>query len=106
MIISCPSSGTALGYGKTLPAVVTDGIFHAEVGTPGKPRWLAIDGEIGADGKAFLVASALTGGAKFTVGNFPEGTPVSYTVAAQFDGAKGNGKRNEGRPCNVIFAKK
>ena len=93
-------------YDKILSAVVTDGKFHAEDGVQGKPNFLAIDGDIEADGKAFLIAKGLTGSSKFTVNNSKEGSPYTYTVNAQFDGSSGSGKRNELRPCNLVFARR
>jgi hypothetical protein len=100
--ISCAKEGDARGYIRSLTAVVTDGIFHAEDPTPR----LAIDGDIGTDGKATLVAKGLTGGPAFNLGHEKEGTPYAYTIDAQFDGSRGTGKRNEARPCNLIFAKR
>jgi uncharacterized caspase-like protein len=100
--VSCLKEGIALGYVRSLTAVVTDGMFHAEHPTPR----LAIDGQIGPDGKATLIAKGLTGGPAFTLGHEKEGTPYAYTVDAQFDGYRGTGKRNEARPCNLIFAKR
>jgi len=104
--ISCTEAGKGLGYNKILLGAVTDGKFHAEDGVQGKPNSLAIDGDIEADGKAFLIAKGLTGSSKFTINNSKEGSAYSYTVNAQFDGSSGTGKRNELRPCNLAFARR
>lgn len=104
--ISCTAAGKALGYNKTLLAVVKDGKFHAEDGVQGKPNFLAIDGDIEADGKAFLLAKGLSGKSQFTMNNAAEGSAYSYTINAQFDASGGSGKRNELRPCNLVFAKR
>lgn len=104
--ISCAAAGKALGYNKTMFAVVTDGKFHAEDGVPGKPNFLAIDGDIESDGKAVLLAKGLTGKSQFTMNNSAEGSMYSYSINAQFDGAGGSGKRNELRPCNLVFARR
>jgi uncharacterized caspase-like protein len=100
--LSCAKQGATLGYTRFLTAVVTDSIFHAEDPTPR----LAIDGEIATDGKATLIAKGLTGGPAYAIGHENEGTPYRFTVDAQFDGSRGTGKRNEVRPCNLIFAKR
>jgi hypothetical protein len=75
---------------------------HAEDTKP----LLTIDGEIGADGKATLFAKGFTGGPAYTLGHEKEGTPYGYTIDAQFDGTRGTGKRNEARPCTLVFAKR
>ena len=64
-----------------------------------------LDGEIHPDGKADMYAAGLIGKSAYAVGNAPKGTKYGYHVTGQFEGAKGNGSRVEGRPCNFVFAK-
>jgi hypothetical protein len=104
--ISCPPSGKATSYARYLLAVVKDSVLHAEILTPGKPAWMVIDGKIGADGKANLVARGLTGNPAATLNQAKAGSPYGFTVSAQFDDASGTGKRNELRPCDLKFAKR
>ena len=90
---------------RSLSATVTDGAFHAEDQSTGKPNWLLIDGKIAPDGKATLTAKGLTGDAVYSVGGIKAGSPYAYTIDAQFERIRGKGKRNELRPCTLSFAK-
>ncbi|MFX6019105.1 hypothetical protein ABTF08_19705, partial [Acinetobacter baumannii] len=65
-----------------------------------------IDGQIPADGKTTLSARGTTGGSGYTLGNVPPGTPYAFTVDAQFERTRGSGKRNEARPCSLVFVKR
>ena len=57
--VRCADASGALGYERYLLATVTNGTLHAEDPNPTRPP-LAIDGDIGQDGKATLVAHGLT----------------------------------------------
>ena len=104
--VSCPDLGKTKGYTRFLSGTVTDGVLHAEDQDPSKPNWLAIDGTIPAGGKTTLSARGLTGNSAFTLGGLKPGSPYAYTIDAQFEPARGSGKRNELRPCNLIFVKR
>jgi len=104
--VSCASAGTVKGYVRWLSATVTDGAFHAEDQSSGKPNWLLIDGDIAPDGKATFTAKGLTGDAVYSVGGVKSGTSYAYTIDAQFERRRGTGKRNELRPCTLTFAKR
>ncbi|QWG15694.1 caspase family protein [Bradyrhizobium sediminis] len=104
--ILCPQTGNVGAYSKFMIAAVKDSTFHAEELTRGTPGWLAIDGKIGTDGKATLVAKGLTASPAATLGHAKAGSPYGYTVTAQFDGSSGAGKRNENRLCNLSFARR
>jgi DNA-binding SARP family transcriptional activator len=101
----CSSVGTAQGYTYRFSARVKDGILHGESGIAGTPAWLAIDGPIGADGRAILIARGLVGDSATTLAQTKIGTSYSYTIEASFDGTQGSGKRLELRPCMVNFTK-
>jgi uncharacterized caspase-like protein len=103
--VSCTAAGKAQAYTRLLTATVKDGVFHAE-DQESKSNWLAIDGEIPPGGKTTLSAKGLTGNAAFSVGSVQAGTPYAYTIDAQFERARGTGKRNELRPCTLNFAKR
>ena len=103
--VSCANSGNVKGYVRSLSATVTDGAFHAEDQSTGKPNWLLIDGKIAPDGKATLTAKGLSGDAAYSVGGVKAGSPYAYTIDAQFERIRGKGKRNELRPCTLSFAK-
>lgn len=104
--LNCSTSGKAQGFTRPLAATVTNGVFHAEVQGPGGANRLEIDGQIPADGKTTLSARGMTGASTYTLGNVPPGTPYAFTVDAQFERSRGSGKRNEARPCNLVFVKR
>ena len=58
------------------------------------------------DGTGSLSASGLVGAAEMAVGHRPPGTQYGYHVDVQFTDNSGKGRRVEGRPCTVSFAKK
>ena len=104
--VTCANQGSVLGYTRYLTATVADGVLRAEDQSTGKSNWLSMQGEIAKDGKAKLNVRGLTGDSKFSVGQIKAGSEYRYTVDAQFDGARGSGKRNEVRVCNLTFARK
>ena len=103
--IGCVADGKAQGYSRSVSATVKDGKLHAET-LKDMPNYLAMDGEIGSDGKSTLVVHGLTADPRYTVGQVKSGTPYSYTVNAQFSGSAGSGRRVELRPCTVTFVKR
>ncbi|MGV7212148.1 caspase family protein [Bradyrhizobium sp. UFLA05-112] len=104
--VSCANAGKALGYTRSLTATIANGAFHAEDADQGKVNWLAIEGQIPADGKATLSARGTTGPSAYTVNNAAPGSAYAYTIDAQFERTRGTGKRNELRPCNFTFVKR
>lgn len=106
VVVACTSVGDVGSYSVVLAGVVSDGSFHAEAGTVGNPGWLMMDGRIGLDGKATIVAKGLTGSPKATLNYQKSGSPYGYTISAKFDENSGTGKRNENRPCTVTFTKR
>ncbi|AWM02114.1 caspase family protein [Bradyrhizobium amphicarpaeae] len=104
--VSCASSGKAMGYTRALSATIANGVFHAEDRDPRTSSTLAIDGQVGADGKTTLSARGLTGPSAYTVNNSAPGSPYGYTIDAQFERSRGSGKRNELRPCSFTFVRR
>jgi caspase domain-containing protein len=104
--VSCTNAGKALGYTRTLTATIANGALHAEDAEQGKSNWLAIDGQIPADGKATLNARGTTGPSAYTINNAAPGSPYAYTIDAQFERTRGTGKRNELRPCSFTFVRR
>jgi TIR domain len=103
---SCPAVGSALGYSYRVAAQISDGLLHGEKGEKGKPGWLTIDGKIGPDGSLDnLYVDSLVGASQVAVGNVPRGTEFGYHVAGKLGGSSGAGRRVEGRPCTLDFAK-
>ncbi len=104
--LNCQASGKAQGFTMPLAGTVTNGVFHAEIqGKDGVNR-LEIDGQIPADGKTTLSARGTTGASTYTLNNTAPGSPYAFTIDAQFERTRGSGKRNEARPCNLIFVKR
>lgn len=104
-VLSCPNANGALGYSFKFPAVVKDGVLHAEKGTKGQPGWLQIDGSISVGGHADLYADGLVGAADAAVGHRPAGTQYGYHIDTVFSDQAGKGHRVEGRPCAVEFSR-
>lgn len=104
--LNCQPSGKAQGFTRPMTATVANGVFHAEAQGPSGVNRLEIDGQIPADGKTTLSARGTTGGSGYTLGNVPPGTPYAFTVDAQFERTRGSGKRNEARPCSLVFVKR
>ena len=104
--VSCANYRDALGYSYQFVSTVKDGAFHGMHGTEGEPGSLVIDGTIAPDGKAALYAKGRTGSKEYVPGrDTPRGTEYGYNIEAQFEAATGSGKRVEGRPCSLKFAK-
>ena len=106
LTLNCQPSGKAQGFTRALTATVTNGVLHAEAQGPGGINRLEIDGQIPADGKTTLSARGTTGASAYTLNNVAPGSPYAFTVDAQFDRTRGSGKRNEARPCNLVFVKR
>jgi hypothetical protein len=104
--LSCSNAAGAMGYSYQFPSTVKDGTLTGEKGTEGKPGWLHIEGKIDPDGTAKLYVKGLVGAKEYAVGHRPAGTEYGYHVEGKFSDREGGGKRVEGRPCEVSFAKK
>ena len=104
--VSCENARDALGYSFRFVSEVKDGKLRGLHGTEGQPSSLLIEGKIDADGAAKLYATGRTGSKEYVPGrDTPRGTEYSYSIEAQFKGAKGTGTRIEGRPCSFQFEK-
>ncbi len=103
--VSCGNAQGAVGYSYRFSSVVKEGQLHGERGTKGQPGWLQLDGKIQPDGTAKFYANGLVGASEAAVGHRPAGSDFGYHVDAKFSGESGTGKRVEGRPCDVTFAK-
>jgi hypothetical protein len=104
--LSCPrSSDGALPFAWEFMADVKDSALHGEHGTKGQPQWLALDGKIGPEGVADLMAHGVTGASAYTVNHTGEGVPYQHAVAAKFEGASGTGSWVTTRTCGFTFVK-
>lgn len=104
--VVCPRhEDGAAGYTVELQAEVKDGALRGEIGTEGNPGWLLLRGDIQADGSALFHAKGLTTDPRLSVKSVRRGTPYAYQVIAQFDGARGTGRRQELRACVLTFVR-
>jgi hypothetical protein len=104
--VSCSNTAGALGYSYQFTSTVKDGVLHGEKGDKGKPGWFQLDGKILPDGTMKLYAKGLVGAEGVAIGHRPRGSAFGYHVEGKFSEKDGSGKRVEGRPCEVEFAKK
>lgn len=109
--VTCDAAGGTRGYTWSFVSTVSSSVLHGEHGRQAEPPYLAIDGKIGKDGSAKLIASGITGAAEYTHGPFKaEGAQYSYDVKAKFTDKEGKGERSTGlgiigRPCHYEFQK-
>jgi hypothetical protein len=105
--VSCEAARDALGYSFRFVSEVKNGKFRGLYGTEGKPSSLLIEGMVDPDGTGKLYATGRTGSKEYVPGrDTPRGSEYSYSIEAHFNGAKGTGKRVEGRPCSLQFEKR
>jgi len=104
--VSCSNTEGALGYSYQFSSTVKDGVLHGEKGDKGKPGWFELDGKILPDGTMKIYAKGLVGAQEVAVGHRPRGSAFGYHIEGKFSEKEGTGKRVEGRPCEIDFAKK
>lgn len=103
--VSCPNNSGAFGYSNRFSSLVKDGSLHGEHGTKGQPGWFELNGQVKLEGEMRPYANGLVGAADYAVGRRPAGTEYGYHIEGRFIGDEGKGKRVEGRPCDVTFAR-
>src|SRR3984885_15136642 len=101
---TCPNLGQYPGYTYRFPGQVKDGAYHGLKGVKGEPSSMVLDGKIGSDGVAAFFGEIIVGSSLVGLGT-ARGTPSDFHALAHFDHASGDGKRIEGRPCNLSFEK-
>jgi len=101
--IDCPTVGDVEGYSWRFQAEVSSGFLSGLYRSPTSSAVGHITGRIRADGGALLMMFGRTGLQQRAVGHDRPGTPFGYTVDAHFDASGGSGKRNEQRPCALVF---
>ncbi len=96
----------AEGYTFHYPVTVKEGLLHGQRLSEGQPGWMILDGKIHGDGSAELHARGLTNISIYTLHHVSKGTPYAYDATAQFQNARGSGKRIGGRDCELTFLKR
>ena len=108
--LACEAHGETPAYKWAFPSTVADSNFHGQQGEEGGPGYLVIDGKIGDDGNAKLVAKGKVTN-NHAHGVFAlKGDNYGYDIKAHFDDTQGSGTRDEGagilgRPCTFEFVK-
>ena len=108
--LACEAHGQTPAYSWEFPSVIKDGVFHGQHGDVGGPGYLVIDGPVADDGSAKLDAKGKVTN-NHAHGIFAmKGDNYGYKIDAQFQDAKGTGKREEGagvlgRACSFDFTK-
>ena len=104
MVQVCPPAGKGAGYTNEIKLLVKDSHAKGEAGIGGKPGWLSVDGQIGADGSASLYFKGLTDDPKLSVsGGAPSGEPYDFVIQANFQRNTGAGIRTRYRTCTFKF---
>src|SRR5262249_42840859 len=98
-------SDGARGYTWRYDADVKNGRFVGQYRNKGQVPSLTLEGQIQADGLANLKASGISADAEHNVKFAPAQTPISFQVAATFEGSKGSGNRLGNRVCRFTFSK-
>jgi hypothetical protein len=100
-----PTQEGARGYTWRYDADVKDGHFVGHYRNKGQSPSLTLEGQIQADGTATLQADGISGDSDHNIKFAPPQTPISFRVAARFDGNKGTGNRLGVRSCKFTFSK-
>jgi hypothetical protein len=104
--VSCAAERDALGYSFRFVSTIKDGVLHGVHGATGAPGSLQIDGSIGPDGTGKLYVVGYTNSKEYVPGrDTAKGTQYGYNIDAHFAASSGTGKRVEGRPCSLQFAR-
>jgi hypothetical protein len=99
------TSEGARGYTWRYDAVVKDGHLLGQRRITGESSSLTLEGRIGADGTASLLARGISGSADHNLHFSPARTPISFRVVARFGATEGTGQRVGERKCAFTFRK-
>lgn len=104
--LACPKGPDgAQPFTWEFAAEVNGSLLHSEHGAQGQPAWMSLEGSIGADGVADLLAKGLTGFADYNLNHAARGIPWQHPVTAQFEEDRGKGHWLAPRTCEFTFVK-
>ena len=95
----------ARGYTWRYDAGVKTGHLVGQYRNKGQVPSMTLEGQIQPDGTATLQAQGISGDAEHNVKFAQAQTPISFRVAAKFEGSKGSGTRLGSRACKFTFSK-
>ena len=99
------TSEGARGYTWRYDAEVRNNHVVGQFRTPGQSPSMTLEGQIQPDGAATLQAHGISGDAEHNVKFAQAQTPISFRVAAKFEGTRGSGSRLGSRACKFTFTK-
>jgi hypothetical protein len=95
----------ARGYTWRYDATVKDGHLVGHYRNKGQSPSLTLEGQINPDGTATLVADGISADSDHNIKFAPPMSPISFRVAAKFEGGAGAGSRLGVRSCKFTFKK-
>ena len=101
---TCPNLGEHPGYTFRFVGQIKDGAYYGLKGVKGEPSSLELNGKIDTDGTAGFFGEIIVGSSVVALGA-PRGTASDFHALAHFTASSGDGKRPQGRPCNLNFVK-
>jgi TIR domain len=101
---TCPNVGSYLGYTYQFAGRIKDGVYHGVKGEAGQPSSMVLDGRIESDGAAAFSGEVIVGSSLTGLGA-ARGTASDFHAGASFAGGSGQGRRLEGRACNLSFTR-
>lgn len=99
------TSEGARGYTWRYDADVKNSRLVGQYRTKGQSPSMTLEGQIQPDGTATLQAHGISGDADHNLKFAPAQTPISFRVAAKFEGSKGTGMRLGSRVCKFTFSR-
>jgi hypothetical protein len=104
--LDCPRTPDGVQrYSYAFTATVKDGALHGSHGSKDLPGWLAIDGDVKADGAVSFKADGIVNLPDTALKHLKTGSRYSYEAAGKFDGTRGSARRTSGRQCDYRFVR-
>jgi hypothetical protein len=105
--LTCPpfneEDDEANGYVHKWQAEIKNGALRGVYGTIGHAGYHLLTGTVAANGRADLKLEGIVSSPGHAINNAYRGKPYSYKVRADFEPAKGTGRRIGKRNCDFAF---